>query len=63
VLILKDFELIPMEFSALTVKYDVPTVVGVPEIVPLFAFNVKPGGIVPPETDQAIGVDPLALSL
>ena len=35
-----------------TVKLDVPSIVGVPEIAPVEAFNDKPEGKVPDRTDQ-----------
>jgi hypothetical protein len=38
-------------------------VVGVPEIVPLLAFKLKPVGRLPLEIVHVIGVDPVATSL
>jgi len=42
-----------------TVKVKAPTDVGVPEIVPTFAFNESPVGSVPNGIDQLYGVVPL----
>ena len=53
----------PAEFVALTVKLDVPIAVGIPVIVPVDAFKLKPVGSVPLDIDQVIGVVPVALSL
>ena len=45
-------------------KLNDPAVVGVPEIVPLAAANVKPGGSVPALTLQLYGaVPPLAVKV
>ena len=52
----------PAEFVALTVKLDVPAVVGVPVIAPVVAFKVKPVGNVPSVTAHVIGVVPVAVS-
>ena len=46
-----------LESVALTVKLDVPAVVGVPVMLPL-AANANPVGSAPAETDQVIGVAP-----
>ena len=44
-----------------TVKFDVPAVVGVPEIV--LPERLSPAGSVPPDTDQVYGgVPPMAFS-
>jgi len=59
---LRAFVPLPAEFVALTVKLNVPIVVGVPVIVPDDAFRLKPAGSVPTEIDQTIGVAPVALS-
>lgn len=42
------------ESVTVTVKFVVPAVVGVPEIAPVAAFKVSPGGrlVLPPTTDQ-----------
>ena len=40
---------------------NVPVVVGVPEITPVFPFKLNPFGRLPLEIDQVIGVLPLAL--
>jgi hypothetical protein len=40
------------------VKLDVPPPVGVPDITPVDAFNVKPAGNVPLDTDHVYGVVP-----
>jgi len=34
------------------VKLDIPAVVGIPEIVPVLAFNIRPLGKIPTEIDQ-----------
>ena len=53
----------PTEFVALTVKLNVPAVVGVPIIAPVDAFKLKPVGNEPLLIDQVIGVVPVAASL
>ena len=58
--ILSCFESFPAVFTALTVKVDVPTVVGVPQINPVYSYNVKPAGKLPFVMDQVICVVPLA---
>jgi hypothetical protein len=59
---LRIFVVLPKEFVALSVKLNVPVVVGVPEIVPIDEFNTNPGGRIPLMIDQAIGTVPLALN-
>ena len=49
----------PAEFSAFTVKLEVPAAVGVPVIVPL-VFRVNPAGSVPLEMLHVMGVVPVA---
>jgi hypothetical protein len=44
--------------AACTVKFDVPAVVGVPEITPVPLFNVRPAGNVPSVTLHVIGAVP-----
>ena len=61
--ILRLLVVFPATFVALIVKLDVPIAVGIPVIVPVAAFKLKPVGSVPLETDQVIGVVPVALSL
>jgi hypothetical protein len=52
------------ESVTIAVKLNVPAVVGVPEIVPLAAANVKPAGSVPVLTLQLYGaVPPLAVNV
>src|SRR5262245_4389838 len=47
-----------------TVKFDVPVAVGLPEITPEFAFNVRPAGSVPFVIAHVYGgVPPLAASV
>jgi hypothetical protein len=58
---LRVFVSLPAEFSALTVKLNVPAIVGVPEIVPLLA-KLKPDGRLPLTTVHVIDAVPLALS-
>ena len=60
---LKDTVLFPAEFVALTEKLYVPIVVGVPEISPVVAFKLKPGGSVRLEIVQVIGAVPVAASV
>ena len=45
------------ESSTLTVKVDVPVVVGLPEIVPAL-LRVRPDGRLPADTDQTCGAVP-----
>ena len=59
--ILSAFVLLPALFVALTVKLNVPTVVGVPDISPVFGSRDKPGGRLPLSLDQFIGTVPVAL--
>jgi len=58
--ILSDFVPFPAEFVALTVKLNVPIVVGVPEITPVASFKLRPAGSARLEIDQVIGVEPVA---
>ena len=53
----------PTEFVALTVKSNVPIVVGIPVIAPVVSFKFSPVGSVPLAIDQVIGVVPVAVSL
>ena len=53
----------PAEFVALTVKLDVPAVVGVPVIAPVVPFKFKPVGRLPLAIAHVIGVVPVALSV
>ena len=62
IVMLRSFIPVPAEFVALTVKLNVPIVIGVPVIVPDDAFRLKPAGSVPTEIDHVIGVVPVALS-
>jgi hypothetical protein len=50
----------PTLFVALTVKLNVPAVVGVPVIAPVFTFKPKPAGRLPLVIDHVIGVVPVA---
>ena len=59
----KAFVPFPAEFVALTVKLNVPAVVGVPEINPVVSFKLRPAGSVRLEIDQVIGVVPVAASV
>jgi hypothetical protein len=61
--ILKAFVVFPAAFAALIVKLDVPPVVGVPEINPVFAFKLNPAGRIPYATAQVMGVVPLTASV
>ena len=60
---LRAFVPFPAELVALTVKLNVPIVVGVPEISPVAAFRFKPSGSVRLEISQVIGVVPVAASV
>ena len=57
------FVAFPAEFVALTVKLNVPAVVGVPVIAPVVPFKFKPGGRLPLTISHVIGVVPVAVSL
>jgi len=59
----RDTVLFPTEFVALIEKVYVPIVVGVPEINPVVAFKLKPGGSVRADIVQVIGVVPVAVSV
>jgi len=53
-----------LESVTMAVKLKVPAVVGVPEMAPVLALRVRPGGRVPVEIDQVYGVvPPLAVSV
>jgi hypothetical protein len=58
--ILKLRVVFPAEFVALTVKLNVPIVVGTPVIAPFVAFKLKPAGSVPFDIAHVIGVVPVA---
>jgi len=60
---LSAFVTFPAEFVALTVKFDVAAIVGVPVIAPVDAFKFKPVGSVPLTISHVIGVVPVAASL
>jgi hypothetical protein len=60
---LRAFVPFPAVFVALTVKLNVPAVVGVPDITPVVSFKLKPAGSVRLDIDQFIGVDPVAVSV
>ena len=62
IVIANAFVLNPILFSALTVKLNVPAVVGVPEISPL-AEMVKPLGRLPLSILHVMGVLPVADSV
>ena len=53
----------PALLDALTVKLNVPAVVGVPVIAPVFPFKFKPAGRLPADIDQVIGAVPVAESV
>jgi hypothetical protein len=59
--ILSDLVTKPTLFVALTVKLNVPTVVGVPDINPVFVFKPKPVGRLPSVIIHVIGVVPVAV--
>ena len=61
--ILRLLVVFPAEFVALTVKLNVPAAVGIPVIAPVASFKLRPFGSVPSETDQVIGITPVALSV
>ena len=60
---LSAFVTFPAEFVALTVKFDVAAIVGVPVIAPVDVFKLKPDGNAPLATAHVIGVVPVALSV
>jgi len=60
---LRAFVAFPAAFVALTVKLNVPSAVGVPDITPVDAFRLRPAGNVRAEISQVIGVDPVAASV
>jgi hypothetical protein len=60
---LRGFVSFPAVFVALTEKFDVPAAVGVPVIVPLLEFRLKPAGRIPLEILHVIGVEPEAASI
>ena len=60
---LRALVLFPAAFVALTVKLNVPAVVGVPDITPVDAFKLRPAGNVRAEISQVIGAVPVAASL
>jgi hypothetical protein len=49
---------VPWESVTRTVKFEVPAVVGVPEIVPVDELSDRPAGRLPEMTDQLYGVTP-----
>jgi len=51
----------PALFAAMTVKLNVPTVVGVPEITPAAPFKPNPEGRLPLAKVHVIGVVPVAV--
>ena len=52
--------LLPATFCAHMVNVNVPALVGVPDIAPVFAFRLKPPGKLPVATLQVIGAVPVA---
>ena len=54
---------LPMELVALTVKLNVPVVVGVPDITPVDAFKLRPAGSVRAEISHVNGAVPVAASV
>ena len=57
---LSAFVSFPALFVALTVKFDVPAVVGVPVIAPVDVFKLRPPGRLPLAIAHVIGVVPVA---
>jgi phosphohistidine swiveling domain-containing protein len=54
----------PAALVALTVKVDIPCVVGVPEITPVVPARSKPtGNVVPPSRLHVMGASPVAVSV
>jgi len=43
---------VPVESTSLTVKLNVPAVVGVPAMAPVVVFSVRPGGRLPEEIEN-----------
>ena len=60
-MMLSGFVSFPALFVALTVKLNVPAVVGVPVIAPLIPFKLKPAGRLPLAILHVIGVVPVAV--
>ena len=52
----------PALFDALTVKLNVPVVVGIPVIAPFASYRLRPVGNSPLIIDHVIGVVPVAAS-
>ena len=61
--ILKVLATYPALFDALTLKLNVPAVVGVPVIAPVVEAKSKPDGRLPLSIAHVIGVGPLATNL
>ena len=59
---LNSFVTLPTGFSALTVKMNVPAVVGVPDMIPS-SLKYKPSGRTPLSIVHTIGIAPLAVSI
>jgi len=60
---LRDLVTFPAELAALTEKFCVPAVVGVPDISPVDVFKLKPAGRLPLSKAQVIGAVPVAESV
>src|SRR5688572_27515190 len=52
---------VPAVLVAVTVKSNVPSTSGVPEMPPVFAFSVMPSGKLPAEMVKVIGIAPVAV--
>ena len=57
------FVSLPASFVALTVKFAVPVVVGIPEILPVDSSSNKPAGSVPVTMLHSMGASPVATSV
>jgi hypothetical protein len=57
------FVALPVLLIALTVKSDSPSVVGVPEIMPVVSARLKPAGKLPLSIFHVMGVSPVAASV
>ena len=60
---LRDLELLPAEFVAVTVNVETPTAVGVPLIAPLEELKPRPAGSEPLLTLHVIGAVPEAANV
>ena len=60
---LRGIVVFPAVFCTLAVKLNVPIVNGVPDIIPVTPFKLKPVGRLPLAIDQVTGIVPFAISV